>query len=139
MRYSQHGDTAIVRLETDADIPAGILQAAADLHIEAGSVSGIGAGYGWELGYFDRGKREYIRQTFGGEWEIVSLSGTLALKEGRPFAHVHIILGGPDFRTVGGHLFAGRAGATCELVIRKLPGSVSRSRDEVTGLFLLDV
>jgi predicted DNA-binding protein with PD1-like motif len=139
MRYAQHGDTFLVRLEPDADIPAGIAQAAADLRIDAGSVSGIGAGYDWELGYFDRGTREYVRQAFAGEWEILSLSGNLAIKEGRPFPHVHIILGGRDFRTVGGHLFAGRVGATCELVIRKLPGYLSRTQDEATGLFLLDV
>ena len=78
--------------------------------IDAGTVEGLGAGYGWTLGYFDRATREYRRQTFPGEWEILSLKGNLALREGRPIAHVHVVLGGPDFRTVGGHLFEGRVG-----------------------------
>ena len=139
MRYMQFGDTYLVRLDRGVDIPTAIMDLAADQRVDAGLVTGIGAGYDWKLGYFDRSAREYRSQTFGGEWEILSLTGNIAIKEGRPFAHLHVVLGGQDFRTVGGHLFEGRVGATCEVSIRKLPGYQLRSLDDVTGLFLLDL
>lgn len=139
MLYQQFGDTYLVRLETDADIPTAIAAFAADQRIDAGTVTGLGAGYDWALGYFDRTTREYVRQAFPAEMEILALNGNLAIKEGRPFAHLHIVLGGPDFHTVGGHLFEGKVGATCELAIRKLPGYQLRTKDEATGLFLLDL
>ena len=139
MRYQQFGDTYLVRLETGSDIPTAILAFAADQRIDVGTVAGIGAGYDWVLGYFDRATGEYARQSFAGEREILALNGNLAIKEGRPFAHLHVILGGPDFYTVGGHLFEGKVGATCELAIRKLPGYQLRTVDEATGLYLLDL
>jgi len=139
MRYAQFGDTYLVRLDTGVDIGEALAAFTADQRIDAGTIEGIGAGYDWTLGYFDRGAREYRRQTFPGEWEILSLKGNVSLKEARPFAHVHVVLGGPDFQTVGGHLFEGRVGGTCELTIRKLPGYQLRALDEVTGLFLLDL
>lgn len=139
MRYQQFGDTYVVRLETGSDIPTAIVDFAADQRIDAGSVAGVGAGFDWVLGYFDRHAREYTRQTFAGEWEILALQGNLAIKDGRPFAHLHVTLGGRDFRTIGGHLFEGRVGATVELVIRKLPGYQLREKDEATGLFLLEI
>jgi len=139
MRYQPFGDTYLLRLETGTDIPAAIAAFAADQRIDAGTVTGIGAGYDWVLGYFDRTTREYVRQSFAGEMEILALHGNLAIKEGRPFAHLHVILGGPDFQTVGGHLFEGKVGATCELAIRKLPGYQLRTKDEGSGLYLLDL
>jgi len=139
MRYQQFGDTYLVRLETGTDIPTAIEAFAADQRIDAGTVAGLGAGYGWVLGYFDRTTREYVRQAFAGEMEILALNGNLSIKEGRPLAHLHVTLGGPDFRTVGGHVFEGRVGATCELAIRKLPGYQLRTQDEATGLYLLDL
>jgi hypothetical protein len=139
MRYTQFGDTYLVRLDTGVDIAEALTAFAADQRVDAGTVTGLGAGYGWTLGYFDRAAREYRRQTFPGEWELLSLQGNLAIREGRPIAHVHVVLGGPDFQTVGGHLFEGRVGATCELTVRKLPGYQLRVLDEATGLYLLNL
>ena len=47
-------------------------------------------------------------------------SATSAGSTRRPVLHVHTTIGGPDFSTQGGHLFAGRAGATCEVFVRDL-------------------
>jgi len=139
MRYQQFADTYLVRLETGSDIPTAIAAFAADQRIDVGTVAGIGAGYAWVLGYFDRAIGEYARRSFDGEMEILALNGNLAIKAGRPFAHLHVILSGPDFHAVGGHLFEGKVGATCELAIRKLPGYQLRAKDEATGLYLLDL
>lgn len=139
MRYTRLGDSWIVRLETGEEIVAAVAAFAADRKIDAGTVMGIGAAYGAVLGHFDRATREYQRGTFPDETEILSLSGNLAIRQGRPFPHLHATLGRRDFSTVGGHLFEARAGATCEIVIRPLAGYLQRVEDAVTGQFLLDV
>jgi predicted DNA-binding protein with PD1-like motif len=139
MRYTRLGDTLLIRVLTGQPIVESLLAAAGTETIEAATVSGIGAAYDLELGYFDRAARQYVRRRFPEELEIVSLSGTLALKEGRPFAHLHVTLSRPDFTTLGGHLFEGRAGATVELVVRQLPGKIRRALDEATGLYLWDL
>ncbi len=139
MRYMRVGDTLLIRLMTGEAIVGGLLAVAAAEHIGAASVSGIGAARDVELGYFDRAARQYERRTFPDEMEVVSLTGTLGLDDSRPIAHLHAVLSRRDFTTVGGHLFEGRAGATIELVVRALPGTLRRTEDDATGLLLMDV
>jgi predicted DNA-binding protein with PD1-like motif len=133
------GDAYLLRLDTGEEIFTGIADFAARQAIEAGFVSGIGAARGVVLGYYDLQRREYIRRTIESDVEIVSLSGNIALKDERPFPHLHILVSGPDFGVLGGHFFEGRTAATCELLIRPLPGPARRVFDATTGLFLLDL
>ncbi len=51
--------------------------------------------------------------------------------------HVHATIGGVDGATRGGHLFAGKAGATCEVFVRDLGVRLERAMDESIGLALL--
>ena len=67
------------------------------------------------------------------------LAGNLTNKESQPFAHLHIVLGGRNHEAVAGHLFEGKTGATCELIVRPLTGFVQRKLDPATGLYLLDL
>lgn len=139
MKSTPLGDSYLLRLETGEEILPAVVEFARAHGIEAGSLSAIGSAYGVVLGYFDRQARDYTRTTVEEEVEIVSLQGNLALKEGQPYAHVHVTVSGRDFRALAGHLFEGRAGATCEVLIRPLPGRVRRVKDDRTGLFLLDL
>jgi predicted DNA-binding protein with PD1-like motif len=139
MRYIKTDETYLVRLETGEEIFAAISDFAAQREISLGSVAGIGAAYDVVLGYYDRAAKEYSRRRVPGEVEITSLVGNIALKDGRPFPHLHATLAGPDFQALAGHFFEGRVGGTLELIVRPLPGSVGRVLDDDVGLFLLNV
>lgn len=139
MQYSKTGDSYLVRLDTDEEIIGAITRFVDDRRIDSGSVSGLGSVHHAVLGYFDRATKEYLRRTIEADCEIVSLVGNIAVKEGKPFAHVHVTLGTRDFQALAGHLFEGKVAATCELVVRALPGLVLRKHDAASGLWLLDV
>ncbi|HET7619494.1 MAG TPA: PPC domain-containing DNA-binding protein [Vicinamibacterales bacterium] len=139
MRHTRLGDTYLLRLETDEEIVGAVTRFAADHGIQAASVEGIGSVHAAVLGYFDRATKQYLRRTFDDDMEILSLLGNLALNDGKPFAHVHVVLGDREFKAAAGHLFEGKTAATCELVIRPLSGSARRAKDEATGLALLDL
>ena len=139
MRHTQVGDTWVLRLTTGEEITGAIMAFATERRIDAASVAAIGAAYDAVLGYFDRATGEYDRRTVTQDMEILTLTGNIAIKEGRPFTHLHVVLGARDCSTVGGHLFEAKAGATCEVLIRPLAGSLHRAKDAATGLFLLDV
>lgn len=139
MRYVKAGDAYLVRLDTDEEIWSGIERFAADQKVDLGVVSGIGSVYDIVLGFYDRAAGDYVRRTIAEEMEIVSLLGNISLKEGRAFPHLHVTLGTRDYRALAGHLFEGKVAATCEVVIRPLPGLVHRRRDEKLGLYLWDV
>ncbi len=139
MQYSKLGDTYLLRLDTGEEVFAALTRLAEDRRIDAASVSGIGSVHHAVLGYYDRETKEYVRRTIEPDAEIVSLTGNIAVKEGRAFPHVHAVLGTREFQALAGHLFEATVAATCELTIRPLPGIVMRKKDEKTGLWLLDV
>ncbi|MBI2833711.1 MAG: DNA-binding protein [Acidobacteria bacterium] len=139
MRYLKAGGSYVVRLETGEEIFSSVVRFAADRRIDAASITGIGAAYDLVLGYYDRANQEYLRRSVPDEVEIVSLVGNLAIKEGQPFPHVHVALGTREFQALAGHLFEGKVAGTCELVIRPLDGFMQRTKDDRSGLFLLDL
>jgi hypothetical protein len=139
MRYAKLGETFLVRLETGEEIVGAIAEFARAHSIDAAAVSGIGSAYDVVLGYFDRAAKAYVRHPVAEEVEIVSLLGNLALKEGQPFPHLHVTVSGRDCQGQAGHLFEGKAAATCEVIVRPLPGYAQRTQDDATGLFLLDL
>jgi predicted DNA-binding protein with PD1-like motif len=139
MRYLKLGDAFMVRLATGEEIHSALREFARAERIDAAGVEGIGAIYDAVIGYFDRDAREYLRKSIPEEMEIVSLSGNLSIKESEPLAHLHVVLGGRNYEAVAGHLFEGRTGATCEIIVRPLAGFVRRTLDPATGLYLLDL
>jgi predicted DNA-binding protein with PD1-like motif len=124
----------LIRFHHGDDIVQGVLDFARRHAIEGAWVNMLGAIEEPELGYYDLATREYLRQRFAGDWEITAIVGNLARFEGEPVAHLHATIGGRDFTTRGGHLFAGRAGATCEVFVRDLGVPLRRARDEAVGL-----
>lgn len=104
--------------------------------INSGLISGIGAVSKAKIGYYDQKTRQYMSKEFCEPMEILSLKGNVSLKDGEPFAHVHIILSKEDYTTIGGHLFEAVVFAF-EFEIIELHGkSYERGYDEDTGLFL---
>jgi predicted DNA-binding protein with PD1-like motif len=139
MQYVKTADSYLLRLDPGEEIVAAITGFANDRRIDSGVVSGLGSVHHAVLGYFDRPGNEYLRRTVEPDCEIVSLLGNIALKDGSPFAHVHVTLGTRDFQALAGHLFEGIVAATCELLVRALPGMVQRRKDAASGLWLLDL
>ncbi len=132
-------DIALLRIPTGDSIPDTIVEWARSAAVSGGTVLGLGAAYDVEIGYFHRDRREYSRRRLDGDVEIVALVGNLALKEGAPYAHLHVTVAGPDGIAHAGHFFAGRAAATCEVSITVFDRPVQRSEDPATGLWLLDL
>ncbi len=129
----------LVRLETGEELVGTFARFCDDQRIDTAAVAGIGTVHGAVLGYFDREGKQYVRRTVEGDCELVSLQGNVSLKEGKPYLHAHVVLGTRDFQALAGHLFEAKVAATCELVVRQLPGMVQRKKDEKSGLWLLDV
>ncbi|MGH7724782.1 MAG: PPC domain-containing DNA-binding protein [Candidatus Eiseniibacteriota bacterium] len=129
----------VVRFAKGDDIVAGLLDLARTKRIESAWVNALGAAEDVELGYYDLPNRTYVRQVFHGDWEITALVGNLAWAGADPILHAHVTLGGKDFATRGGHLFAARAGATCEVMVLDLGVPLVRARDEAIGLSLLSL
>ncbi len=97
----------------------------------AAILGGIGMLSNMEIGRYDG--REYTKITEEESCEILSLQGSVSMKEGRPFVHLHVSFADHDFHAIGGHLFSGTVSMTIELVMAPMsPGLV---RKPMGGVF----
>jgi predicted DNA-binding protein with PD1-like motif len=127
MQHQRTDHGWLLRLDAGEEIIAS-LQAFATAHgIVGGVITGIGAVGETELGFFVRESRSYIRRTFTGDHEILSLLGNFSVLDGVPFPHCHLILCGEDFAAHGGHLFKGLVTVTCEIHILTASRTIVRT------------
>lgn len=130
------------RLAKGADIINSLETFCLDRSITAAWVNVIGAVDKATISYYDQGQHKYFHRPLYGEYEIVSCSGNISLKDGKPFAHLHIVLSDTEYTTYGGHLWPGTVGVfAAEFVMHVLEdtsggGGLTRCPDVATGLTL---
>ena len=126
----------MVRLKHDAELVQSVTELARSKGIEAGSFTGIGALKRARLGYYDQKNQEYREIRIDSPHEMVSCVGNISLKDGKPFAHTHVVLADEAGDTKAGHLIEGIVFAA-EVHFRRLEGpKLERKHDAVTGLSL---
>ena len=104
MEYKKFGNTLIVRLDRGEEVVDRLLELARREHITLASVNGLGAADDVTVGVYFPATQEYKSNQFQGEYEIISLHGTLTTQEDQPYGHFHMSIGDQEGRVFGGHL-----------------------------------
>ncbi len=136
MQYRKFGARLIVRIDRGEELLEKLTQAVLENGVRLAAVSGIGALSELTVGVYDVAKQTYHANTFTGDLEIVSLSGSVTQKDGAPYLHLHLSAGDEQGRVFGGHLNRAVISATCELILDCIDGVVGRKSDPETGLNL---
>jgi predicted DNA-binding protein with PD1-like motif len=124
-------------LPAGGDLLTELERFAAKEGISAADVQIIGFADGATFGYYDDQKHEYIQKRMEGKLEIISAVGNVSIKEGKHFAHLHIVLGDEKGELRGGHLLAETKILVAETRITVLEGDeLVRQYDPQTGLWL---
>jgi predicted DNA-binding protein with PD1-like motif len=131
--------TFVLVLDTGDEVVSEITIFAREKGLDAASMTAIGAFSGATLGYFDVEKKEYEKIPVEEQVEVLSLIGDIALNEGEPELHAHVVLGRRDGTTRGGHLLEARVRPTLEVVLVESPDHLQKRTDEETGLALIDI
>jgi predicted DNA-binding protein with PD1-like motif len=139
MRYTRRNDLYVIRFDPGERFPDRLLDFLGAQSIGAGSLTGIGAMARSQVAFFDVDAREYQDIGVEEQVEVLTLSGNVALHEGKPLVHAHVVLGRRDGSTVGGHLRWGIVGPTLEVFLRVLPQPLRRAVDPGCGLPLLNL
>lgn len=134
MRFSK-GRNFLFRVPEGEELLGFINDFAEKNNVLIGTMSGIGSLRNPRVGYFDETAGEYKVNELSGLYELVSLSGNISLKDGKPFAHIHVALGGPDGKLYGGHLVEGEV-FVAEVFIQELLGEPLERTPYGRGLML---
>ncbi len=138
MKVFTDKENLIVILEKGEEIISSLTSVCEKYDIKAGFIMGIGAGKNFEIGYYDINTREYIKRELPGEYEIISMLGTVSVKENKHVLHVHIGLADHSFHEYGGHLFKGEITGTGEIYIFRGEGTLIRRFHKESNLSLIE-
>ena len=139
-RVGNNGQTTHVLVFEKGDEVVEQLRAFAQQEqLTAASFTAIGAFSDVTLGYFERERKDYKRIRIGEQVELLTLAGNIALKDGEPEVHAHVVVGKADGTAWGGHLLAGHVWPTLELVLVETPAELQRRVDEEIRLPLIRI
>ena len=118
--------------------PVSLLTRFAEEHkIAAARFTALGAFSEVVVAYFDWEKKDYVRHPIREQVEVLALIGDVALAEGKPKIHAHVVLGKRDATAHGGHLMEARVRPTLEVVLTESPAHLARRHDAQSGLALI--
>ena len=136
MNYNIDENKIYLSIDKGEKVNATLLKVCEDNNISFGWINGIGAIDNPDVGYYDIKSKKYIKKTFKGDFEIVSLIGNMTFKDGERFIHSHILFTDEKFNAYGGHLFDARISAAGEFIIIMGDEKINRKYDNVVGLAL---
>ena len=136
MEYKRCKNKIIVRIDKGEEILDKIKEIALKENIKLATVTAIGATNDFTVGVYKVSEKKYYSNNFQGDFEIVSLTGTINTMNNEFYTHIHISAGNSRGEVFGGHLNRAIISATCEMVIDILDFEVDRYFDDNIGLNL---
>jgi len=124
MEYTRSGSDIFVRLDPGDEIHASIQAVCESEKVSGAAItSGIGRVRDTDVGYLGA-DNIYQRIILKEPHELLSMQGNVAVLDGKPFTHIHIVLSDNDHVVHGGHLFASTIHVVGELHLRVLEKNV---------------
>src|ERR1700727_2376961 len=117
---------------------SGLLEFAEKYHVTSAHFTAIGAVSGATLGWFDPPRKMYKKIPIVGQHEVIGMSGDIALYQGKPVVHTHMVVGNSDGITYGGHVLEANVSPTLEVMLTVDPATMQKKFDPATDLTLID-
>jgi predicted DNA-binding protein with PD1-like motif len=131
--------TYAVIFDEGDEVTSGLLEFARRNALAGSHFTAIGGFREVILGYFELEKKQYKQIPVNEQVEVLSLIGDVAVENGEPKVHAHVVVGTSEGMARGGHLIKGYVRPTLELVITESPKHLHRKHDEATGLALIRI
>jgi uncharacterized protein len=131
--------TFAIVFDKNDDVRQGLLELANSNRFADAHLTGIGAFSEVTLGYFDPSRKDYKKIPINEQVEVLSFTGNIVQKDGKPRLHAHVVVGKSDGTAHGGHFLGGRVWPTLEITLSELPVHLRRRDDAETGLALIEL
>lgn len=138
MDYRRFGSKIVARIDKGEEILEKLKEIALKENIKLAGVSALGATNDFTVGVYKVDEKKYYSNEFMGNFEIVSLTGTVNTMNGAFYSHIHMSAGNDRGEVFGGHLNKAVVSATCEMIIDIIDGRVDRRYSEEIGLNLFE-
>ena len=117
---------------------SGLLEFAEKYHVTSAHFTAIGAVNRAVLGWFDPQRKMYKKIPIEGQHEVIAMSGDIALYQGKPVVHTHMVVGTSDGTTRAGHVLGAFVSPTLEVMVTVDPLAMQKRFDPNTDLTLID-
>ena len=117
---------------------SGLAEFAEKYHVTSAHFTAIGALNRATLGWFDPQRKMYKKIPINGQHEVIGMSGDIALYQGKPSVHTHMVVGSPDGTTRAGHVLEAYVSPTLEVMVTVDPIAMQKRFDPETDLTLID-
>ena len=139
MKYKKCNNKILVRIDPNEEIITEITNVANQEKIKLANISAIGGVYNFTIGVYNTKEKKYYSNNFTGNYEIVSLLGTITTMNNLTYLHLHMSAGDERGIVVGGHLNNAIVSATCEVVIDIIDDYMDRIYNEEIGLNIFNI
>ena len=126
MEYRKFSNTIVVRIDKGEEILEKIKEIALKENIKLANINALGATNDFTVGVFKTTEKKYYSNNFKGDFEIVSLTGTINTMNNEFYAHIHMSAGNDKGEVFGGHLNRAIVSATCEMIINLIESLMKR-------------
>ena len=134
MQFQKVGKDYLINIDKDEKVVETLTRFCKENGIKNAKLSGIGAVKKTEIGAYDLSNKKYIKREYSEILELLSLEGNVALKDGEPFIHAHVVLSDHKMQTLGGHLFETTVGVAGEFFLTQFDGNAYRELKPDIGL-----
>jgi uncharacterized protein len=137
LQEEQGQQTYALVFDTGDEVMTGLRNFASKHRLSGSHFTAIGAFSDLIVGYFDWEQKDYKKIPLREQVEVLSLAGDIALDEGKPQVHAHVVVGKSDGTAHGGHLLEAHVRPTLEVILVESPQHVQRQTDRESGLALI--
>lgn len=137
MRFVKDGNRYTLRLEQGENVIESLEKFSKNENLPSFWFFGLGAVSDPKIAYYSLSTK-YQYKSFRGSYEVASLIGNLAILNGKPSVHAHVVLGTPEMESISGHLSAADVSVTLELLVFPAK-AMNRKPDSGFGLNFLDL
>jgi predicted DNA-binding protein with PD1-like motif len=136
-RGQQTKEYAVIFGEGDEAF-SGLLAFAQKYHVTSAHFTAIGGLSRATLAWFDPTREMFKKISINGQVEVLAMIGDIALYQGKPVVHTHMVVGSSDGTTRGGHVLAAYVFPTLEVMVTVDPIAMQKRLDPENGLTLID-
>lgn len=139
MQYTNLGTHYVIRLVPGENVGESILLFCEKEKIPSAYFTMIGACKDVELAHYNINKKEYKTKVFSHPTEVASLTGNIALHEGKHIVHMHGVFSDETMTTYGGHIMKAVIYAAGEIFLTPFVKTIEKHIDNETGLKLMQL